>query len=168
MRGDPKEFPREIRTVTSRSACNLILFPWRESQYVERLFWGSLKCSSAPIAIVVMLETALTPTIADIAIGVVNRGRSETVSRRRSTSGASGMSDTLSQGGQGGYSEGTSATAVPIPSSPISSFKNLLQREKREREAFAGSPVTSEDGFIAAEDPLQNISIKTVLAVITG
>lgn len=42
MRGDPNEFPQEIRALTAKT-CSLILLPWRASPYVERLFWASIR-----------------------------------------------------------------------------------------------------------------------------
>jgi hypothetical protein len=104
MRGDPREFPKEIRHLTGKSPCNLVIFPWRASQYVESLFWGSMRSLTTPIALIVMLDTRLTPTITDRAIGVVDatRSRSESVSssvRQRSESLSASIRQRTTSGG---------------------------------------------------------------------
>ena len=85
MQGDPAEYPREIRTLSFRAGSTLMLFPWRPSQYVERLFWRTLKVFTAPIALVVHLNVALTSTLADEQAAASSTTRKRTNSEDENT-----------------------------------------------------------------------------------
>ena len=182
MRGDPKEFPFEIRALTGKS-CNLILFPWRESHYVERLFWGSINAVTAPIALIVMIDTDLTPTIADIASGsgyvadnkeARKRSQSLLIARSRAFSCASdpeGGSTTLHIGERRGRAE-SSAASRNVPSSPPcspapSAVQGSLMR------LLSGHDLTLDDSITAPQHPTvetarTSVSIHTMLCVISN
>ena len=186
MRGDPREFPHEIKTLTARS-CNLILFPWRASQYAEGLFWGIVRTSSAPVALVVMLDTTLTPTIADIAIeaGIGNaeemtRGRSQSVAiaRNRAMSGSSdtdtpvpviSFSSYDERERERGRSESISAPCPVNGLSPTQSPQLSGGQAIRKRMSEDNSYIPSSGGGIATVDGIkQSVSIKSMLCIITG
>ena len=98
IRGDPAEFPREIGSLTSRSGGTLVLFPWRPSQYVERLFWRTLRVSPAPIALVVCLDGSAPPG-EDWVTVVAGGGRQRTDSDSDEGGGGGGGQQVRSRGG---------------------------------------------------------------------
>ena len=187
IRGDPREFPYEIRALTGKS-CNLILFPWRASQYVERLFWGSINAVSAPIALIVMLDTTLTPTIADIASGGGNipdskeaRNRSQSTHARARTFSGGSDPDGFTTAVHSGESRGRAASAVSpgifsnnvagvvspgCPSSP-SPVQGSLMR------LLSGHDISVEENNTALQHPIietshQSASIESMLCIITN
>ncbi len=56
VQGDPDEFPLEMRRLTRAHDCNLVLFPWRDSAYAQKLFWSSVHVLGCPVALVVHKE----------------------------------------------------------------------------------------------------------------
>lgn len=163
MRGDANEFPREIKNLTVKGSCNLLLFPWRESQYVERLFWGSVRCMSVPIALVVMLGTTLTPTIVDIATGAVPltgiRSRSESVATARSIA-MSGDFDVEA----GGHAPANDRMRVDSPT------RLGLDRNRSESVMSSSSSVLHVDDIPPMIETFRSDSthIRSILAVVTG
>jgi hypothetical protein len=51
--GDTKEFPAEIKRLAEGAAADLLLLPWRSSQYNERIMWSTVFRASAPLALLV-------------------------------------------------------------------------------------------------------------------
>lgn len=56
MRGDPMDFPSEIVGMSKRFNMDLLALPWRDSDFVTTLFWGSLRSVVHPILLVVPLQ----------------------------------------------------------------------------------------------------------------
>ena len=180
MRGDPREFPHEIRTLTGKS-CNLILFPWRASQYVERLFWGSLRTVAAPVALIVMLDTTLTPTIADIAMseGVVgeatrNRSQSAAIARSRALSSTSDSENNAAVSVMADdrdrvpYAPGSPVSGMSPTSSPDTSTRVSRKRLSAPDDSVSipiMPPPPPTDGILLNR---QSVSIKNMLCVVTG
>lgn len=171
MRGDPREFPHEIRGITNKT-CNLILFPWRQSQYVETLFWGTIRSATAPIALLVMLDTYLTPTIADIAIesgtGIVgemnrNRSHSAAVARSRAMSVSSDPETNSTVEDKSKYDGISPPTGVSPSSTPQGS---LLSRKKSTSVPNDDVPVQNQNS--SSEGSRQSVTIKSMLCVITA
>jgi hypothetical protein len=163
MRGDASEFPREIKNLTMKGSCNLLLFPWRESQYVERLFWGSVRSMSVPIALVVMLETTLTPTIVDIATGAVPltgiRSRSESLAMARSKA-MSGDFDVEA----GGHSAANDRMRLDSPT------RLGLDRNRSDSVLSSSSSVLHVDDIPPIIETFRSdsVHIRSILAVVTG
>ena len=160
MRGDPKEFPHEIRALTNKK-CNLILLPWRVSQYLERLFWHSLRTVSSPIALIVVLDTTLSPTRADLATGGASgsergeqRARSQSVNFGRSRAVSTADVDIDCIDGLPGIKSETLGSSSPS-TSPVLSLRRM------------SSMVDNADDIIPAADR-QSVCVQTVLVVITG
>jgi hypothetical protein len=57
--GDPQEFPSEVRSMVSTSKSDIVFFPWRHSQYVERFIWSTLRKALCPIALFVQTEVSV-------------------------------------------------------------------------------------------------------------
>ena len=159
IRGDPAEFPREIGSLTSRSGGTLVLFPWRPSQYVERLFWRTLKASPAPIALVAHLNISLTSTFADeqAATTVANgrhRADSGDDSQPTRSRGVSISGDEPPPPRGRGYSQSVEIKKSYTPA-------KLLTRTPSMLEMVRGRAMSREsDGGLH--------QIKSVLAIITG
>lgn len=170
MRGDPNEFPQQIRSLTGKS-CNLIIFPWRASQYLERLFWHSLRTVAAPIALVVMLDTILPATIADIAGGTSGldyekeyRARSQSVAVVRSREHSSSPDPDISVDHIPG-SVVECRTASPVPPSSTSF---AVQGGVR-RVVIGHNPALLDENLShQSNGPRQSVSVKSVLAVVSG
>eukprot|EP01034_Spumella_vulgaris_P021266 gene21266-27289_t len=43
IQGDPDEFPIEMRALAKHNECSLVLMPWRDSVYLQKLFWSSVE-----------------------------------------------------------------------------------------------------------------------------
>jgi hypothetical protein len=161
MRGDPKEFPHEIRALTNKK-CNLILLPWRVSQYLERLFWHSLRTVSSPIALIVVLDTTLSPTRADLSTGGASgsergeqRARSQSVNFGRARAVSTADVDIDIDGLPGIKSETLGSS--PPSTSPVLSLRRMSSM------VDGGNA----DDVIPAADR-QSVCVQTVLVVITG
>ena len=189
MRGDPREFPHEIRNLTSKS-CNLILMPWRVSLYVERLFWGSMRSLTSPIALIVMLDTNLTPTIADIATGagggtgmereVRNRSQSAAAARSRALSSVSDPDGSASSypGDCRGRSDSILASTVPTSGgvsmsspqyspAPSSAVQGSLMRLLSGHDT-AHLEENTPQPLPTVETGRQSVCIRSMVCVITG
>jgi hypothetical protein len=51
--GDPLEYPLEVKRLIAVRECQMLIMPWRASQYLETLFWGTLRLTSVPIMLIV-------------------------------------------------------------------------------------------------------------------
>lgn len=176
MRGDPKEFPHAISSLTGKS-CSLILFPWRASQYVERLFWHSLRTVAAPVALLVMLDTTLSPTLADIAGGWTisekeHRARSQSFLSEKSRATfvsldsehgarntASTQSDNLAST-LGQMSPHSQTPMSPTPGNTGGSLLRMFSNYNLDHDDMPPPP------YPKGRRP--NAAIKKVLAVVTG
>lgn len=177
MRGDPKEFPHAICSLTGKS-CSLILFPWRASQYVERLFWHSLRTVAAPVALLVMLDTTLSPTVADIAGGWTHsekEQRARSQSHLSEKSRATFVSIESEHGGRSSFnnqcenqssalgqlSPQSHAALSPTPGNTGGSLLRLFSSYNVDQhEELPPPPYPSSRR--------QNSAIKKVLAIVTG
>lgn len=176
MRGDPKEFPQAINALTGKS-CSLILFPWRASQYVERLFWHSLRTVAAPVAVVVMCDTILSPTVADIAGGRTfnekeHRVRSQSLLSEKSraahvtTDSEHGANHSASNHVEnlssplGQISPPSHAALSPTPGNSGGGLLRLFSGYSLDHEELSPPPYT--------KGRRQNAAIKKVLAIVTG
>ena len=171
MRGDPREFPYEIRSMTNKS-CNLILFPWRASQYVETLFWGTIRSATAPVALIVMLNTNLTPTIVDMAIEV-GTGHVGEMNRSRSHSAAVARSRAMSVSSDPETNQTTEdrlkidGICPPVGISP--STTPLGSQLSRKKSTYM--PTDDSTGLLqisSLENSRQSVTIKSILCVVTG
>jgi hypothetical protein len=178
MRGDPKEFPQAINALTGKS-CSLILFPWRASQYVERLFWHSLRTVAAPVALVVMCDTILSPTVADIAGGRTfsekeHRARSQSLFSEKSRaahvttdsehgahhSASSHVENLASPLGQISPPSHAALSPTPGNSGGGGGLLRLFSGYSLDHEELSPPPYT--------KGRRQNAAIKKVLAIVTG
>lgn len=162
MRGDPKEFPHEIRALTSKK-CNLILLPWRVSQYLERLFWHSLRTVTSPIALIVVLDTTLSPTRADLATGGAS-GSERGEQRARSQSVNFGRSRTVSTAEVDADLLDVLPGVKPETLSSSSPATSPVVTHRRKSSMIDGG---NGDDVIPAADR-QSVCVQTVLVVITG
>lgn len=64
IKGDPHEFPSELKTLSTNASNNLIIIPWRASTYLERFIWQSLKKVTSTIALYVQVDVAV-PSVPD-------------------------------------------------------------------------------------------------------
>lgn len=57
VKGDPNEFPMELKTLATKSHSNFIVVPWRSgSDYFQELFWGAVHKCTVPLALFVQVE----------------------------------------------------------------------------------------------------------------
>ena len=171
MRGDPREFPYEIRGMTNKT-CNLILFPWRASQYVETLFWGTIRSATAPIALIVMLNTNLTPTIVDMAIEV-GTGHVGEMNRTRSHSAAVARSRAMSISSDPETNPlpedrlKIDGVFPPIGISPSTTPQgSQLSRKKSTYMPTDDATTLLQNSTL--ENSRQSVTIKSILCVVTG
>lgn len=69
VRGDPREFPKELRTMSKQHESDALLYPWRgQSDYSSMLFWKTLSKLSIPVALVVSKTTRATEGVGRVGV----------------------------------------------------------------------------------------------------
>ena len=56
--GDTNEFSVEIARISDEAGADLVLVPWRASQFTEKIIWNTTYRSSVPVALVVDVASA--------------------------------------------------------------------------------------------------------------
>ena len=89
-KGNPNEFPTELRTIVHTSTSDFVLVPSREGSYFERLFWGIWRTSIVPVALLTQVSDSDSSAAA-----------SESAGRRLSTRGPAEAGDASAAGAAG-------------------------------------------------------------------
>ena len=56
LRGDPSEFPLELRSITEVDGCNFMLVPWDGTEFSQRIVWGCVRLIGAPVGVIADLR----------------------------------------------------------------------------------------------------------------
>jgi len=141
VRGDPMHFPEELRDKVDQNSLNVVLFPWRESPYVEQLFWGSVGLVNVPLVLVVQTHV----TVLSVPEG-----------RARAGTTASSEHDGDTGRVLPGFVAGVLGGAQHKPSDASDTHTSSLP-------ASPPTPGTALNKAVA-----ENVTVKQVLAIITG
>jgi len=163
LRGDPLEFPLELKAICEqrntvgidpstetiltgddliKRGCDILLMPWRATNYVETLFWGSYYLSPAPIAVFFRKQVVEETEDVNFEAALAQRFRS--------------------------LSNAISFKPSPVPTSDEESGISKDKEIQGSNSFFQSLPVVSIPGRGRANSTLNNLLESSVIAAPRG
>jgi Kef-type K+ transport system membrane component KefB len=91
MMGDPDAFPHAIHKISTHTSSDLVIMPWKSTEFLTHLFWQTLTESILPVALLIP-PAGEGSTLSETTVPIGEVLSPPTLGRRGSSSGVGGSS----------------------------------------------------------------------------